>query len=63
MDPAERSPQWLHFEDAHPAEKKLGHANYGFTLPTGVEHAAVLNSVVEQLKHVADTLSDCEGIA
>ena len=53
------TPLWLRFYDraAKEAQKKLGDQSYGFTLPTGVEYDAVLDSVVEQLQNVAEALN------
>ncbi len=53
------TPLWLRFyEDAaEAAQKKLGGQSYGFTLPTGVEYDAVLDSVVEELQNIADELN------
>ena len=51
------TPLWLHFTDAALAKEKLGHRNYGLTLPMSVEYDSVLDSVVEQLSDVADALS------
>ena len=54
------TPLWLQFSSrsATLTKERLGDQNYGFTLPTGVEYDAVLDSVVKELKNVADTLSD-----
>ena len=56
----EETPLWLVFSNgaALLAKKRLGHSNHSFTLPVGVEYEAVLDSVVEELKNVADALSD-----
>ena len=55
------TPLWLNFSVEPVQERavkdKLGDQNYGFTLPVGVEYGAVLDSVVGQLKKIADTLS------
>ena len=54
------TPLWLKFSNHYATltRERLGDQNYGFTLPTGVEYDAVLDSVVDQLKNVADALSD-----
>ena len=54
------TPLWLRFSNRYATltRERLGDQNYGFTLPTGVEYDAVLDSVVDQLKNVADALSD-----
>ena len=54
------TPLWLRFSSRYATltRERLGDQNYGFTLPTGVEYDAVLDSVVDQLKNVADALSD-----
>ena len=53
------TPLWLVFYHgaAKAAQKKLGGQNYGFTLPTGVEYDAVLDSIVEQLQKIAEELN------
>ena len=53
------TPLWLVFyhDAAKAAQKKLGGQNYGFTLPTGVEYDAVLDSIVEQLQKIADAFN------
>ena len=54
----QETPLWLAFHGEHGrlAQKKLGDRYYGFTLPTGVEYEEVLDSVVDQLREVGDTL-------
>jgi len=54
----QETPLWLVFRGEHArlAQKKLGDRVYGFTLPTGVEYEEVLDSVVDQLREVGDTL-------
>ncbi|MCY4649758.1 MAG: hypothetical protein OXC98_05260 [bacterium] len=49
------TPLWLRFyEDAaEAAQRTLGGQSYGFTLPTGVEYDAVLDSVVGELQNIA----------
>ena len=55
------TPLWLNFSvgpvEERAVKDKLGDQNYGFTLPIGVEYSAVLDSVVGELKKIADTLS------
>ncbi len=53
------TPLWLRFysDAAKEAQNKLGGQSYGFTLPTGVEYGAVLDSVVEELSEIAETLN------
>lgn len=54
------TPLWLTFSNNRHASwvrEKLGDQNYGFALPVGVEYGAVLDSVIGQLKEIADTLS------
>ena len=53
------TPLWLAFSNRHASfvKERLGSRNYGFTLPVGVEYSAVLDSVVGDLKRIADTLS------
>lgn len=52
------TPLWLVFyrESGDLAQKKLRDRVYGFTLPTGVEYDAVLDSVVEELRQIGDAL-------
>jgi hypothetical protein len=53
------TPIWLRFyhRAAKEAQKKLGDQSYGFTLPTGVEYDAVLDSVVDQLQNIAEAFN------
>ena len=53
------TPLWLRFysDAAKEAQNKLGGQSYGFTLPTGVEYGAVLDSVVNELREIAETLN------
>lgn len=53
------TPLWLLFsrDAGKKAQKKLGAQIHGFTLPAGVEYDAVLDSVTNQLKQIAETLN------
>lgn len=52
------TPLWLCFSDRHArlVKEKLGDQNSGFTLPTGVECGAVLDSVVGELHEITEAL-------
>ena len=58
------TPLWLVFLDraAKPQEEARPHQLW-LHATDRVEYETVLDSVVEELKCVADTLSDCDGIA
>ena len=53
------TPLWLRFSNRQWSlvKEKLSDQDYGFTLPVGVEYGEVLDSVVGQLKEIADVLS------
>lgn len=53
------TPLWLAFSARHASlvRERLGSQNYGFTLPVGVEYGAVLDSVVEEMEKIVDTLT------
>ena len=53
------TPLWLAFSNRHASfvRERLDSQHYGFTLPVGVEYGAVLDSVVEDMKEIADILS------
>lgn len=55
------TPLWLQLYDSRDMpladiERKLGYTYYSFTLPTGVEYDAVLDSVVAELREIAERL-------
>ena len=57
----EETPLWLHFDKRYKSTvdiaNKIGYDHASFTLPIGVEYQAVLDSVVDYLREIAEDVS------